>query len=203
MRDIAGGPNQVRIFDLDGKPEGKLPLPEIAANAEIEPLADGDVLFDVSTYLEPRYYASWSPRPARREETELKVISPVSFADAEVVRAFATSKDGTRMPLNIIDEEGFVRDGKIRAALWLWRLRYQQEPRFPRRVRRIWLDARRHLCHRQHPRRRRIWRTWHQEALTQKQNVFDDFAAAGELSDHSHYTSHESSGSWAAPMAGC
>ena len=61
VRDIVGGPNQVRIFDLDGKPQGKLPLPEIAANSEIEPLANGDVLFDVSTYLRPRYYARWHP----------------------------------------------------------------------------------------------------------------------------------------------
>ena len=57
VRDIVGGPNQVRMFDLDGKPEGNLPLPDVAANAEIEPLANGDVLFDVSTYLRPRYYA--------------------------------------------------------------------------------------------------------------------------------------------------
>src|SRR6185437_13728693 len=51
VRDIVGGPNQVRIFDHNGKPEGKLPLPEIAANSEIQPLADGSVLFDVTTYL--------------------------------------------------------------------------------------------------------------------------------------------------------
>ena len=114
MRDIVGGPDQVRIFDLDGKPEGKLPLPEIASNAEIEPLANGDVLFDVSTYLQPRYFAKWSPSTGKTEETALKVTSPVSFADAEVVRVFATSKDGTRVPLNIIEKKRPSSTARIR-----------------------------------------------------------------------------------------
>src|SRR5438309_2588434 len=40
VRDIVGGPNQVRVFDLDGKPMGRLPLPDIAGNSEIEGLAN-------------------------------------------------------------------------------------------------------------------------------------------------------------------
>src|SRR5215472_11685693 len=70
VRDIVGGPNQVRVFALDGKPMGKLPLPEVAGNSEIEPLANGDVLFDVTTYLQPRYYAVWHPATGKSEETE-------------------------------------------------------------------------------------------------------------------------------------
>jgi prolyl oligopeptidase len=80
VRDIVGGPNDVRVFDLDGKPQGKLPLPEVAANSEIEPLANGDVLFDVSTFLRPRYYARWTPATGSTVETALKVTSPVNFA---------------------------------------------------------------------------------------------------------------------------
>ena len=97
VRDIVGGPNQVRVFDLDGKPQGKLPLPDIAANnSEIEPLAGGDVLFNVRTYLRPRYFARWIARTVKTEETALKVISPVRLSDAVVTRVFATSQDGTR-----------------------------------------------------------------------------------------------------------
>ncbi|HEY0107137.1 MAG TPA: hypothetical protein VGB91_13720, partial [Rhizomicrobium sp.] len=59
VRDIVGGPNQVRIFGFDGKPLGKLPLPEVAGNTEIVPLAGGDVLFNVQTYLRPVYFALW------------------------------------------------------------------------------------------------------------------------------------------------
>ncbi|HSZ74186.1 MAG TPA: hypothetical protein VK779_05150, partial [Rhizomicrobium sp.] len=56
VRDILGGSNQVRMFDLDGQALGSLPLPDMASNTEIEPLANSDVLFDVSTYFHPRYY---------------------------------------------------------------------------------------------------------------------------------------------------
>ena len=111
VRDILGGPNQVRVFDLDGKPQGKLPLPEIAANTEIEPLENGIVLFDVSIYLRPRYYASWDPETGKSEETALKVTSPVTFVDSEVVREFAISKDGTKVPINIIRIKGTKLDG--------------------------------------------------------------------------------------------
>ncbi|HEY0282119.1 MAG TPA: hypothetical protein VGC27_05810, partial [Rhizomicrobium sp.] len=106
VRDIVGGPNQVRIFDLDGKPAGKLPLPEIAANDEIVPLAGGEVLFNVSTYLRPRYFAAWNPVTGETRETALKVVSPVSFADTEVTRVFATSKDGTKVPVNVVMKKG-------------------------------------------------------------------------------------------------
>ena len=64
------------------------------------------MLFDVSTYLRPRYYADWNPKTGKAHETALKVTSPVSFADAEVTRVFATSKDGTKVPINIMHEEG-------------------------------------------------------------------------------------------------
>lgn len=37
------------MFDLQGRPQGSLPLPPVAGNDEIDPLADGDVLYDVST----------------------------------------------------------------------------------------------------------------------------------------------------------
>ena len=59
VRDIVGGPNQVRIFDHAGKPLGLLPLPEVAAVGDIVPLPDGGVLYSVRTYLRPRYVARW------------------------------------------------------------------------------------------------------------------------------------------------
>ena len=118
VRDIVGGPNQVRVFDLDGKPMGRLPLPDIAGNSEIEGLANGDVLFDITTYLRPRYYAVWHAATGETGETRLKVTSPVSFSDAEVVREFATSKDGTKVPINIVRKKGTKLDGSNPALLY-------------------------------------------------------------------------------------
>jgi len=193
VRDIVGGPNQIRIFDLDGRPEGKLPLPEIAANSEIEPLANGDVLFDVSTYLEPRYYAKWSPQTGKAEETALKVTSPVSFADAEVVRVFATSKDGTRVPINIIEKNGTKRDGHNPTLLYGYGgYGISMTPSFLGPSRRIWLDAGGIYAIANIRGGAEYGERWHQEGmLTHKQNVFNDFAAAGRYLIDMGYTSHD------------
>ncbi len=188
-----GGPNQVRVFDLDGRPEGKLPLPDIAANSEIEPLADGDVLFDVSTYLQPRYYAQWSPATGKATETALKVTSPISFADAEVVRAFATSKDGTRVPLNIIERRRTKLDGKNPTLLYGYGgYGISMTPGFLGAMRRLWLDAGGIYAIANIRGGAEYGERWHQEGmLTKKQNVFDDFAAAGEYLIAQRYTSHD------------
>ena len=193
VRDIVGGPNQVRIFDLEGKPDGKLPLPEIAANSEIVPLADGDVLFDVSTYLRPRYYARWSPATDKTEETALKVTSPVSFADAEVVRAFAISKDGTRVPLNIIEKKGTHRDGHNPTLLYGYGgYGISMTPGFLGPMRRLWLDAGGIYVVANIRGGAEYGERWHQEGmLTKKQNVFDDFKAAAKYLIDQRYTSHE------------
>ncbi|HEX3665499.1 MAG TPA: prolyl oligopeptidase family serine peptidase [Rhizomicrobium sp.] len=193
VRDIVGGPNQVRIFDLDGHEQGKLPLPEIAANSEIEPLADGDVLFDVSTYLRPRYYADWNPATGKTSETALKVTSPISFADAEVKREFAVSKDGTKIPLNIIMRKGTRLDGSNPTLLYGYGgYGVSMTPGFIGAMRRLWLDHGGIYVVANIRGGAEYGESWHQAGmLTKKQNVFDDFAAAGDYLIAQHYTSHD------------
>jgi prolyl oligopeptidase len=193
VRDIVGGPNEVRAFSLDGKPQGKLPLPDVAGNSEIEPLANGDVLFDVTTYLRPRYYAMWHPATGKTEETALKVTSPVSFADAEVVREFATSKDGTRVPVNIVRKKGTKLDGQNPALLYGYGgYGISQTPRFVGAMWRLWLDAGGVYAIANIRGGAEYGERWHTEGmLTKKQNVFDDFAAAGRHLIDARYTSHD------------
>ena len=44
--------------------------------------------------------------------------TPVSFEDMEVVREFATSKDGTKVPLNILRKKGLELNGKNPTILY-------------------------------------------------------------------------------------
>jgi prolyl oligopeptidase len=193
VRDIVGGPNQVRVFDLSGTAEGKLPLPQISANSEIEPLSSGDVLFDASTYLRPRYYAEWHPASGKAKETALKVTSPVSFTDAEVTRVFATSKDGTKVPVNVIMRKGTKLDGSNPALLYGYGgYGISQTPGFLGAFRRVWLDAGGIYAVANTRGGAEYGERWHQQGmLTNKQNVFADFYAAGEYLVARKYTSHQ------------
>jgi len=185
----------VRIFALDGTPMGKLPLPEIAGNTEIETLSDGSVLFDVSTYLRPRYYARWHPDSGKVEETELQQTSPVSFDDAEVVREFAISKDGTKVPINILRRKVTKLDGHNPALLTGYGgYGLSLSPVFLGSVWvcRPWLDRGGIFAFANIRGGGEFGERWHQEGmLTRKQNVFDDFAAAAQHLIDAHYTSHD------------
>jgi len=192
VRDIVGGPNQVRVFDLSGKPMGKLPLPQISANNEIEALANGDVLFDVSSYLRPRYYAVWHSATGKSEETALKVTSPVSFADAEVTRVFATSRDGTKVPVNVIVKKSTKRDGSNPLLLYGYGgYGISQTPAFLGSFRRLFLDGGGIYAVVNTRGGAEYGERWHKQGmLTKKQNVFDDFAAAAQYLVDRKYTSH-------------
>jgi prolyl oligopeptidase len=192
VRDIIGGPHQVRIFTLDGKPDGKLPLPEIAANHEIVEMADGRILFGVTTYLRPYFYDSWDPQTGKVEETALKVVSPVKFDDVAVTRVFATSKDGTKVPLNIIMKKDTKLDGSNPTLLYGYGgYGVSQNPGFLGAFRRLWLDAGGIYVIANIRGGAEYGEKWHQDGmLTKKQNVFDDFTAAGQYLIDNKYTSH-------------
>lgn len=193
VRDIIGGPNQVRVFALDGKPLGKLPLPGIAGNNEIAPLADGDVLFNVETYLRPTYFALWHLATGKVEETGLKMTSPVSYADAEVVRGFATSKDGTKVPVSIIARKGTKLDGTNPTLLYGYGgYGISSTPFFLGPTWRLWLDAGGIYADANIRGGAEYGERWHTEGmLLKKQNVFDDFAAVAQYLIDRKYTSHQ------------
>ncbi|HWD27340.1 MAG TPA: prolyl oligopeptidase family serine peptidase [Rhizomicrobium sp.] len=193
VRDIVGGPNEVRVFGLDGKPMGKLPLPQISGNTEIIPLTGGDVLFNVETYLRPTFYAVWHPATGKSEETALKMDSPVSFADAEVVRGFATSKDGTKVPVSIIRRKGLKLDGTHPALIYGYGgYGVSSTPYFLGAMWRLWLDQGGVYVDANIRGGAEYGERWHQGGmLLKKQNVFDDFAACAQYLIDQKYTAHE------------
>ena len=122
--DIMGGPSRLRVFEqvvFDRIPggsipgfssRGEIPLPPISAVGQVVSIGGGDVLFYVSSFLEPPilYRFDASTGSTTRIVTAAP-LSSIKFDDAEVVREFATSKDGTRVPLNIIRLKGTKLDG--------------------------------------------------------------------------------------------
>jgi prolyl oligopeptidase len=193
VRDMVGGPTRLRVFDHAGRPSGVIPLPPVADVEEIDPLADGSVLFDVSTYIRPRYYARWVPATNAVSETALAETSPADYADAEVIRAFATSKDGTKVPLNIIRRRGTRLDGANPTLLYGYGgYGLSETPHFLGARGRVWLDGGGVYVVANIRGGAEFGERWHQQgSLLNKQNVFEDFAAAGQWLIDAHYTSHQ------------
>jgi prolyl oligopeptidase len=118
--DIDGGPQQVRRFDVNGRqlpPTQTPPVSSVSSySARLASLGPDRVPWSCESFTGP---ATWwmaadgeAPRP-----TALGTTSPVDLSGSEVTRDFAVSKDGTRVPLNIIAAPGTPRDGTAPALL--------------------------------------------------------------------------------------
>ena len=193
LREMQGGPGRVEILDHDGKRRGLLPLPDVATVDEVESVGDGTLLYSVETYLRPAYYSRYHEGTGKSEETALAQTSPVKFDDVEVVREFATSKDGTRVPLNIVRRRGTALNGANPVLLYGYGGYHIDEvPYFLGPTARLWLDAGGIFVLSNLRGGAEYGEDWHaQGALTHKQNVFDDFAAAARHLIEQHYTSPE------------
>ena len=190
---VNGGPGEIRAFDLQGQPQGALPLPPIAAFSNVEEMPNGDLLMLVSSYLRPGYYVRWNARAGRAEETQLATTSPAKFDDAEVVSAFAISKDGTRVPVHIVRKRGLKLAGNNPTLLYGYGgYGVNIEPHFVGPQTRLWLDAGGVYAEANIRGGSEYGESWHEQgSLTKKQNVFDDFAAAARYLIDAKYTDHE------------
>ena len=191
LRELAGGPSRLAVATLDGKPLPDVPLPPIAAVDEVTALPDQSLLYEVSTYLKPAYYERFNPLTAKTTPTRMAETSPVKFDDATVTREFATSKDGTRIPINIIALRGMKKTGDNPTLLYGYGgYGISEEPYFLGAQTRIWLDGKGIYADANIRGGGEYGAEWHEQgALTHKQNVFDDFAAAARYLIDQKYTS--------------
>ncbi|HEY4284879.1 MAG TPA: prolyl oligopeptidase family serine peptidase [Chthoniobacterales bacterium] len=179
--DLLGGPSQIRKFDLDGKNQVVIPIPKISAVSEMESLNDYSLLFRDVSYTEPAAWFKISSDKTEPVKTALVSTSPVSFADIEVTREFAPSKDGTKIPLNIIRRKGTKLDGNNPTLLYAYGgYGLSMQPNFDF-TRRVWFDRGGVYVVANIRGGGEFGEEWHKAGnLTKKQNVFDDFAAAAE-----------------------
>jgi prolyl oligopeptidase len=185
-----GGPSEIRAFTLDGKPAKSPDLPPVSTVGQ--PVAwKAGVLVSASSYTTP-----WTVRwfdPKAGTSTEVAALSPkppVDLSGFEVSRELATSKDGTKVPLNIIWPKGAPRDGSVPCVVTGYGgFGISESPHF--------LDTyapllRRGVCFVVVNMRGggEFGEDWHRGGtLAHKQNVFDDFAAALHFVLDNKYTS--------------
>jgi prolyl oligopeptidase len=106
-----GGPTAIRCFTFDGKPLPPPRQPEIGTVGQLVRFAGDNVLFRAGSFTDPFEHCLY--HAAKDETVKLPLASPpvVEFKDVTVVREFATSKDGTKVPVNILIPKGAKLDG--------------------------------------------------------------------------------------------
>lgn len=187
--DSVGGPSRIRILDQKGHSKGEVKtLPTSAVGGAISPSGD-DLIFNNESYLVPGAWYRYGGTSGKVERTALYQTSPVNFNDAEVLREWAVSKDGTKIPMSVIRRKGTKLNGTAPTLLTGYGGYGISETPFFSSSLRLWLD------------RGGVWVTanlrgggeygeqWHHAGnLTKKQNVFDDFAACAKRLMDAGYT---------------
>ncbi|MGH7244189.1 MAG: prolyl oligopeptidase family serine peptidase [Phycisphaerales bacterium] len=200
-----GGPSEIRVFDHEGKARtapSQLPVGSVGGLSSI----GGDqILFSNTSFTTPPAHFRFGPQtwaanamhPGPGDvqwpttKTALATKSPVDFAAFETIRDFATSKDGTRVPINIIRKRALALDGSHPCVVTGYGgFGVNREPSFNASSM-VLLEQGVVLVNTNLRGGGEFGEDWHRQGmLTRKQNVFDDFAAACQyMIDHKYTTS--------------
>ncbi len=186
--DLVGGPSQLRVFDLKGALQQTVALEPVSSVTEIAALDGDNVLYEAQSFVTPPafYRGGAAGAPAK---TALAASSPVSFDDIEVRRVEATSKDGTKVPLNVVMRKGTALNGSNPTLLWGYGgYNISEVPTFSA-MRHAWLEQGGIYVVANLRGGGEFGEEWHRAGnLTNKQNVFDDFYASAKYLVDSKYT---------------
>lgn len=181
--------SEVRLLTLAGKPVQSVALPGLGTTV-FEPglTTDPDLYFGFASYTTPnaiyRVDAAGSVTPVRQSKLS---FDPARF---ETEQVFYSSKDGTRIPMFLVHKKGLAKDGHNPTILYGYGgFNISTTPAFNPAVI-AWMEM------------GGIWASanlrggseygdaWHEAGKrAKKQNVFDDFIAAGEYLIARKYTS--------------
>jgi len=188
---MEGGPSRLWFYPSGAAPV-EIPLLPVSSAAELHCWHGDELVFWNSSFLAPGGYFAWEPGWNAPRPTALQMTSPASFDDIEVVREFAASKDGTKIPLTILRKKGLKLDGQNPAELTGYGgYSISLTPHFSPTLR-LWFDAGGVYAVANLRGGGEFGEEWHRAGnLTRKQNVFDDFIACAEYLVQRQYTRPE------------
>ena len=187
INELAGGPSEVRFLPGDGTPLSvRVPPVSSVDCGNLDGI--GPICY-VSSYLDPGGYFRFNQKSRKLTSTALRTPPPVPLDGVVVVRRFAVSKDGTKVPLNIIHRKGLALDGSHPTLLTGYGgYDISLTPAYPAPY--ISLIQRGVVFAEANLRGGgEFGEDWHtQGKLTKKQNVFDDFTACANYLVKHKYT---------------
>ena len=197
-RPAVGGGHRRRPVGHPGlRPRRERPAGGAAAGDQLDRSpagrsAAGAVAWAVETFVSPRSWWVHADDDAEPRRTALDTVTPIDFAGIEVERVFATSKDGTRVPINLMYRAGTPKDGSAPAVLYGYGgFAISLKPSFqPSRL--LWLEQGGVYAVANIRGGGEYGREWHHAGrLATKQNCFDDFAACADHLVQTGVTSRE------------
>lgn len=189
LRDAA---SEVRLFELDGTPAGQVDLPGIGSVGGLEGDTDhAETFFSFTSFTQPPaiYRLDTATNTAtmfRRPELQFDPD------DYETRQVFFHSKDGTRVPMFIVGKKGLTLDGTNPTIVYGYGgFNIPLTPGFaPYNL--AWLEMGGVYASVNLRGGGEYGREWHEGGMKRnKQNVFDDMAAATEYLIAQRYTSPE------------
>lgn len=181
------GPSRLRTIDVRSRKGTLVALPPMSGVAALVRVGRNDVVAQVSSYVEPPLWTRVGGGRTRR--TSLVTTSDAVFTDSDVVREFATSRDGTPVPVDILRRKGTRLDGHNPLLLTIaGAMGPGTTPDFDA-ARRVWLDRGGVIAVatlRGAPESGEAWRA--DGLRAKRQNTFDDFLAAADYLVRRGYT---------------
>ena len=174
----AGGPAQLRLFSTQGRPMPGPVLPAVSSVFSITALAGSDVLFAVESFVGPRRWLRYNLQTKAMNRTLSTQGGAGDWDDAQVTREFAVSRDGTRIPVTIVNLHRAPIRGLLLTGYGGYRISIT--PRFEPQVRMLLEQG---IAYAVANLRggAEFGEDWHaQGSLLRKQNVFDDFIAVAQ-----------------------
>ncbi len=170
----------VRVHTLDGKPVGTVPLPGIGTAGGFESSEDGVTYFAFSSFATPGSIWKYD---ARTNKAEVVRQAKVAFnpADYTVSQVFYPSKDGTRVPMFVAHRKDLDMTKPHPTLLYAYGgFNISSTPGFSV-SRLVWMEMGGVFALANIRGGGEYGAAWHDGGrLLKKQNVFDDFIAAGE-----------------------
>jgi prolyl oligopeptidase len=176
----------IRLFKLDGSPDGEIPLPALGAVGDKFGVGihasreDNELFFAFQSFLYPatvyRYnFDTRSTDPINSPELD---FDPTAY---ETNQVFVTSKDGTQVPMYLTHKKGLKYDGQNPTLLYGYGgFNLPVMPEFAvSRI--IWMELGGVYASANMRGGAEYGEDWHQGGmLANKQNVFDDFISCAE-----------------------
>ncbi len=182
--------SQILQYNIEGKLIREVGLPTLGTASGFSGEEDDkEVFYGFTSYTTP--FSSYRYEIASGASTLFKAPQmDVDFNQFETKQVFYTSKDGTKIPMFIVSKKNVKLNGKNPTLLYGYGgFNISLPPSFGQRWF-AWLDMGGVLAIANLRGGGEYGEKWHQAGMQlNKQNVFDDFIAAGEFLIHENYTS--------------